>query len=106
MRIPSKWVRLIIEYRRMINRHAFALILMHLCNLLLKTTINMERYIIEVLEKVSFDNALFRKELVKSKRWLNAEEWLIVKKWVLVNHADKLDAYTSVKLHSLDRMVV
>ncbi|HAH56839.1 MAG: hypothetical protein KUL83_03025 [Lentimicrobium sp.] len=62
----------------------------------------MEHYIIEILEKVSFDKALFRKELMKSRRWLTVEEWSTVKRWVLVNHSDKLDAYTSVKLHSFE----
>ncbi|MDD3742024.1 MAG: hypothetical protein PHX54_00195 [Lentimicrobiaceae bacterium] len=66
----------------------------------------MERYIIEILEKVSFDNTLFRKELIKSRRWLTFEEWTIVKKWVLANHSEKLDAYTSYKLHSLETFVV
>ena len=68
--------------------------------------LRMEQYIIELLEKVSFDNALFRKELIKSRRWLTIEEWTIVKRWVLVNHSDKLDAYTSVKLHTFERSVV
>ncbi len=67
--------------------------------------LRMEQYIIELLEKVSFDNALFRKELIKSRRWLTAEEWMLVKRWVLANHADKLDAYTSGQLHSFDRIL-
>lgn len=68
--------------------------------------VTMEKYIIELLEKVSFDNALFRKELIKSKRWLNANEWMVVKRWVLLNHSDKLDAYTSAKLHTLENIAI
>lgn len=37
----------------------------------------------KVLTKVSFDKALFRKELLKSKKWLKGEESLLLKTWCL-----------------------
>lgn len=36
-----------------------------------------------VLEKVSFDKRLFRKELIKAKRWLRKEEAFLLKAWCL-----------------------
>lgn len=37
----------------------------------------------KVLTKVSFDRKLFRKELQKSKRWLQPKESLMLKAWCL-----------------------
>ncbi len=37
----------------------------------------------KVLTKVSFDKTLFRKELLKSKKWLKGEESLLLKAWCL-----------------------
>lgn len=39
----------------------------------------------KVLQKVSFDKALFRKELVKAKKWLKREELIMLKTWCLAN---------------------
>lgn len=40
-----------------------------------------------VLNKVSFDSYLFRKELVKARRWLKKEEQLMLKAWALATFA-------------------
>ena len=37
----------------------------------------------EILEKVSFDKSLFRKELNKSIRWIKKDELLALKVWCL-----------------------
>lgn len=37
----------------------------------------------KVLTKVSFDRKLFRKELLKSKRWLKPKETIMLKAWCL-----------------------
>jgi len=37
----------------------------------------------KVLTKVSFDRALFRKELSKSIKWLKPKETLVLKAWCL-----------------------
>ena len=44
-----------------------------------------------VLKKVSFDKRLFRKELIKAKRWLRREEVVILKAWCLVAFAGVYD---------------
>lgn len=36
-----------------------------------------------VLEKVSFDRNLFKKELLKSKKWLQRDELLLLKTWCI-----------------------
>ena len=36
-----------------------------------------------VLQKVSFDKNLFKKELVKSKKWLKKEELIALKAWCI-----------------------
>ena len=36
-----------------------------------------------ILQKVSFDKILFKKELVKAVRWLKKEEALLLKAWCL-----------------------
>ena len=37
----------------------------------------------KIISKVSFDKTLFRKELLKSLRWLNKKEVLTLKIWTL-----------------------
>ena len=37
----------------------------------------------KVLTRVSFDKGLFKKELVKSKKWLKPKETLMLKAWCL-----------------------
>ena len=44
-----------------------------------------------VLQKVSFDRHLFKKELIKTKNWLKKEELLLLKAWCLVTFAGKYD---------------
>jgi len=39
----------------------------------------------KILEKVSFDRALFYKELVKTLRWLKPDEKMLLKVWCLAN---------------------
>lgn len=36
-----------------------------------------------ILEKVSFDKALFRKELTKAMKWLKPDEKMLLKVWAL-----------------------
>ena len=43
----------------------------------------MLRYCMEILKKVSFDKALFNKELCKAFRWLDKKERAILKKWCI-----------------------
>jgi hypothetical protein len=54
-----------------------------------------------ILEKVSFDKILFRKELSKAVQWLKPDEKMVLKVWVLTTfgHMYKdviLDVYKSV----------
>jgi ACT domain-containing protein len=37
----------------------------------------------EILQKVSFDKSLFRKELIKSRKWLKEEELVKLQAWCL-----------------------
>ena len=39
----------------------------------------------KILEKVSFDRALFYKELVKTLRWIKPDEKVLLKVWCLTN---------------------
>jgi hypothetical protein len=45
----------------------------------------MLRYTEIILQKVSFNKELFRKELKKSIKWLKKEEVVLLKAWVIVN---------------------
>jgi hypothetical protein len=36
-----------------------------------------------VLQKVSFDQRLFKKELIKARRWLSQHDQLVLKAWCL-----------------------
>jgi hypothetical protein len=54
-----------------------------------------------ILEKVSFDKILFRKELSKAVQWLKPDEKIVLKVWALTTfgHMYKdviLDVYKSV----------
>ena len=42
-----------------------------------------------VLQKVSFDPSLFKKELTKTRNWLKKDELLMLKAWALVTFAGK-----------------
>lgn len=37
----------------------------------------------EILQKVSFDRRLFKKELLKAKRWVGQSDQLVLKAWCL-----------------------
>jgi hypothetical protein len=55
----------------------------------------------KILEKVSFDRALFYKELVKNLKWIKPDEKTLLKAWCLANfgHMYKdviIDAYKLV----------
>lgn len=43
----------------------------------------------KVLKSVSFDKALFRKELSKAKRWLRKEDLLLLKAWCIMNFSSE-----------------
>ena len=45
----------------------------------------MLKYTETVLQKVSFNKELFRKELSKSLKWLKNEEVTILKTWCVIN---------------------
>jgi hypothetical protein len=45
----------------------------------------MLRYTEIILEKVSFNKELFRKELEKSIKWLQKEEVVLLKAWVIIH---------------------
>ena len=41
-----------------------------------------------VLQKMSFDKNLFRKELVKAMNWLGAEDVNVLKAWCFATYSD------------------
>lgn len=45
----------------------------------------MLKYTETVLQKVSFNRDLFKKELIKSLKWLHGEEIIILKTWCILN---------------------
>ena len=45
----------------------------------------MLKYTETVLQKVSFNKALFKKELHKSLKWLHKEEINLLKAWCVIN---------------------
>lgn len=49
----------------------------------MNTVKNMLDFQMFMLENVHDDDALFRKELKKSKKWLNTAELIVLKKWLL-----------------------
>jgi hypothetical protein len=48
-----------------------------------ETTVAMLDMSKTILEKVSFDKILFRKELTKAARWLKPDEKMLLKVWAL-----------------------
>jgi hypothetical protein len=51
----------------------------------------MQKYFIEILQKVSFDKILFLKELQKSRRWLKPEEYANVLHWACENYNEMFE---------------
>ncbi|HET6243226.1 MAG: hypothetical protein H0V01_01550 [Bacteroidetes bacterium] len=49
-----------------------------------------------ILQKVSFDKLLFKKELVKATRWLKKEELLLLKVWCLATFSQYQDLTSEV----------
>ncbi len=43
----------------------------------------------QILQKVSFDKKLFKKELLKSVRWIKPQEQLLLKAWCLATFGAK-----------------
>jgi len=56
----------------------------------------------QILQKVSFDRILFRKELYKSLRWIKPSERLLLKGWCLATFGAM---YTDVILEVFDRQI-
>tara|TARA_B100001250_G_C19331355_1_gene584854 strand:- start:20 stop:205 length:186 start_codon:yes stop_codon:yes gene_type:complete len=54
----------------------------------------------KILNKVSFDKTLFKKELSKSVRWLSKKEVLILKIWALT----KFSQYENTILEVFDQI--
>jgi len=52
----------------------------------MKTTTSRLEYAKTILQKVSFDARLFRKEFKKSLTWVSAEERSLLREWVVVNY--------------------
>lgn len=48
----------------------------------------MLEYSKTILQKVSFNRELFKKELIKSLRWLHKEEIILLKIWCLATFSD------------------
>lgn len=49
-----------------------------------------------VLEKVSFDRRLFKKELLKSKKWLKKEEVMALQAWCVATFSHYSDLVNEV----------
>lgn len=49
----------------------------------------MLEYSKTILQKVSFNRDLFRKELIKSMRWLRKEEIILLQIWCMVTFNDQ-----------------
>ncbi|MBK6281685.1 MAG: hypothetical protein IPF54_02540 [Draconibacterium sp.] len=49
----------------------------------MNTVNNLLEFQMLMLENVFEDDAIFRKELKKSKKWLNAKDLITLKKWLL-----------------------
>lgn len=45
--------------------------------------IRMMEFSKQILEKVSFDRLLFRKELIKARNWVGQRDQLVLKAWCL-----------------------
>jgi hypothetical protein len=50
----------------------------------------------EILQKVSFDKSLFRKELIKSTKWLKKEELVLLQSWCLATFGHYKDVINDV----------
>jgi hypothetical protein len=50
----------------------------------------------EILQKVSFDKKLFKKELIKAKKWLKSEEHMQLKAWCLATFTVYTDIINEV----------
>lgn len=55
----------------------------------------MFEYSKEILTKVSFDKELFRKELLKSIKWVTADERKLLLLWCLATFQDKYGSIIS-----------
>tara|TARA_B100000902_G_C26612415_1_gene575765 strand:- start:194 stop:379 length:186 start_codon:yes stop_codon:yes gene_type:complete len=54
----------------------------------------------KILRNVSFDKYLFKKELIKSMRWLNKKEVFALKVWALTKYGQ----YKNIILESFDQI--
>lgn len=54
-----------------------------------------------VLHKVSFDPALFRKELLKALRWLKKEEALLLQAWCVAHFGNQYGGLINDVFHSV-----
>jgi len=54
----------------------------------------------KILQKVSFDKHLFRKELTKSKKWLNKKDVITLKIWALSTFSN----YKNIILEVFDQL--
>lgn len=50
---------------------------------MMETGKKMMEFSKEVLQKVSFDKLLFKKELIKARRWVGQRDQLVLKAWCL-----------------------
>jgi hypothetical protein len=50
----------------------------------------------EILQKVSFDKLLFKKELIKAKKWLKKEEIILLEAWCMASFVHYKDVITEV----------
>ncbi len=50
---------------------------------MMETGKKMMEFSKEVLQKVSFDKLLFRKELIKARKWVGQRDQLVLKAWCL-----------------------
>lgn len=50
---------------------------------MMETGKKMMEFSKEVLQKVSFDKLLFKKELIKARKWVGQRDQLVLKAWCL-----------------------
>tara|TARA_B100000214_G_scaffold372002_2_gene349405 strand:- start:696 stop:881 length:186 start_codon:yes stop_codon:yes gene_type:complete len=60
----------------------------------------MLEFVKDVLQKVSFDRKLFKKELRKSAMWLNKKEMFALKVWALTTFSQ----YKNVTIEVFDQL--
>jgi len=41
---------------------------------------------LKILELVSFDDNLFRKEFIKTLNWVSKEDYVIIEEWMRINY--------------------